>query len=127
MQNNKNEKSIVSMIAVPFSYSFKPAWVGFEEFFKQLLRSTGNASKASSVLSFMMAPIFSATLRSGDDPGHWELSKKSILLRRRSCCVGIAFIQGALSWRKVTSLGSMTFFGLRRNGMTRSRMIELRK
>ena len=88
---------------------------------------TAKASNASSVLSFIIAPRFSAMLRSSDDPGHCELSKKSRPLTRRICWMAIAFMLGALSCRKVTSLTSMTFLGSRKNRITASRMILSRK
>ena len=72
----------------------------------------------SSTRFFRIAPKFSVAFKSGDEPGHWLLSKKSMLLLFKSCWVAIALKHGALSWRNVTSSTLRTLFSFFKKGIT---------
>ena len=61
----------------------------------------------SSTRSLMIAPRSSAGFKSGDEPGHSLLLKKSTPLCRSRFCVARALKHGALSCRKQTSWTSI--------------------
>ena len=71
-----------------------------------------------------MAPTFSHGFKSGEFPGHSVVSKKSMPSDFSICCVAEALKHGALSWRKVTCDGSITFSSSLRKGRTLSLRME---
>ena len=81
----------------------------------------------SSTRSLMIAPRSSAGFKSGDEPGHSLLLKKSMPLSRSSSCVARALKHGTLSCRKQTSWTSSTLSSSWRKGRTLSVRIVLRK